>query len=357
MTDQRTVRQRKRSRIHDFAWGVWPWMNWLLPIVGIFAVGNGGWFLLMLLVMSPILVPILGLLGSLPRFLLRRAGWSTAPAPVTTLLFVQWWAWIIAMITPLGATDSIPIPAIMQELSPRPIAGQFLTSLLAAAGGTAVVCWVVVLILVIVLRRRSDRASTGRGWALVARTTAILLPLLFFALIWLGGEVTAQQRDAAGATPAEVQTEPLSVQAARALERYESVQSQLSQVRGMLADDGWRLFSRGFESRGSWASGIDEYGFDLRFDRELVTGETVDLDAARAELLALGWTEDERGQLVDSYGNTLLFWADEHSVSVWLTSPSWWGDAYDLSDELDRDAADSEDVFARTYAYDEWPAP
>lgn len=343
-----------RSDIHSFAWGVWPWMNWGLPLVAIITVGNGGWALLMLLMISPVLVPVLGLLGSLPRFLLRKSGITTTPAPITGLLFVHWWAWAAAMITPPGATDGSPIPAVMQGLSPRPISGGFLQAVMLGGSGIAVACWITVLILAIVLRARAALPAAPKRWTLVAWLAAVMLPVLFAAMIWLGGAVTAQQRDAAGETVAEAQTQAMSVQAQRALERHEQAQEQLSQVRGMIADDGWRISQRGIDRRTSFADAVDSYGFDLRFEHEPLAEGPVDVEAIEEELIGQGWTKDETGALVDPHGNVVEIYSNESSLQVSLVSPAWWGDSYELSDEL---GYGLDDAFARTYAYDEWPTP
>lgn len=352
----RDAPRRGRQGIHSFTWSLWPWMNWLLPVVGILCVGNGGWALLLLLVVSPVLVPAAGLLGSLPRFVLRRSGAVTTPAPITALLLLQWWAWGAAMITPPGATDGSPIPAVMQVLSPLPISGGFLSAVLLGASLIAVSCWIAVLVIAIVLASRAEpaRRQGAKGWTAAAWIAAFALPLLLVATIWLGGAVTAQQRDAAGATVAEVQALPLSEQAARAVERHDRAQAQLSAVRGMIAEDGWELSSRGIDTRTSFSEAVESYGFDLRFEHRASPGESVDADAVAAELLRQGWTEGERGAIVDPHGNVVEISANDDRVWVSLNSPTWWGDAYDLFEELGGyDPADG--AFEQTYAYDEWP--
>lgn len=343
-----------RSDIHSFAWGIWPWMNWGLPLVAIITVGNGGWALLMLLVISPVLVPVLGLLGSLPRFLLRKSGITTTPASITALLFVQWWAWVAAMITPPGATDGSPIPAVMQGLSPAPISGGFLQAVMLGGSGIAVMCWIAVLVLAIVLRTKTSPPAASKRGTLIAWIAAVMLPVLFVAMIWLGGAVTAQQRDAAGETVAEVQALALSVQAERALERHEQAQGQLSLVRGMIADDGWGISQRGIDRRTSFTEAVDSYGFDLRFHHEPLAEGPVDVEAIEGELIGQGWMKDEKGALVDPHGNVVEIFSNENGLRVSLVSPSWWGDSWDISDEL---GYGLDDAFARTYAYDEWPTP
>lgn len=352
---ERAVSPMRGGGIHDLTWSVWPWVNWLLPILAIFAVGNNGWGLLMLLVVSPVLVPVLALLGSLPRFLLRRAGATTTPPPVTVLLFVQWWAWVAAVITPPGATDSRPIPAVMQGLSPRPLSGDFLGAVMAGGALLGVLCGVAVLVLAIILRTKTLSVPAVRRWTRASLIAAFALPVLFVALIWTGGEVTAQQRDAAGDTVAEVQAQPLSQQAARALERHEQTQTRLSEARGMIAADGWRVSARGIDQRLSSKHGVDAYGFDLEFEHDRVSDEVV--QAARADLLAAGWSEGERGRLVDAQGYSIEIVAYAEVVVVSVSSPTWWGEDYDLSEELGLyDRSPSDEAFVRTYASDEWPS-
>ncbi|MFK3677871.1 hypothetical protein ACI2IP_09065 [Microbacterium sp. NPDC090218] len=356
-----TAPRRGPRDIHRFVWDLWPWMNWLLPVVAIFFVGNGGWALMALLLFSPLLVPAAGLLGSLPRFILRKSGRTTTPAPVTTLLFVQWWAWAAAMITPPGATDGSPIPAVMQAFSARPISGGFLYAVMLTASGVAVACWIAVLVIAIVTSTRSP-ARASSPWTVVAWIAAFVLPLLYVAMIWLGGVVTAQQRDAAGVTVAEAQARPLSVQTQEAQERYERAQSQLSIVRGLLAEDGWAEPSWGIDHRTTFSDAVESYGFDLEFEHEPLAAGAVDVEAVEAELRRQGWVDGERGTIVDPEGNAVEILETEHVLTVSLTSPTWWGDAYELSDELDDQRGDDlEAVLARraaaalTYAFDEWP--
>lgn len=75
-----------------FLWLAWPWVNWILPALLIFGYSfsnSAGWDGLFLLFLSPVLVPAFGLLGSLPRFIMRRRGYEAAPAPVGVMLAVH----------------------------------------------------------------------------------------------------------------------------------------------------------------------------------------------------------------------------------------------------------------------------
>jgi hypothetical protein len=342
-----------RRDIHSFTWVVWPWVNWLLPVLAIFCIGNNGWALLALLLFSPVLVPAAGLLGSLPRFLLRRSGSTTTPGPITVLLFVQWWAVITGMITPAGATDGRPIPAIMQGLSPRPISSAYLSDVMLVAAGIVVACWIAVLAIASVTASRKHVWASKR-WTVVAGVAAVGLPLLFVATAWLGGAVTAQQRDAAGATVAEVQAQPLSSQAQQALERHDRAQAQLSLVRGMIAGDGWQASMRGFGDLTTFAEGADSYGVDIAFRYDVPAGDAVDVDAVVAELRQRGWTDGERGALLDPDGNTIEIDAYDQTIVVSLVSPRWWGDSDDLNEEL---GVYHDDSAAEPYAYDDWPSP
>jgi len=340
--------------IHSFVWVGWPWVNWLLPVVAILCIGNNGWALLALLLFSPVLVPVAGLLGSLPRFILRRSGITTTPGPITALLFVQWWAVITTMITPPGATDGSPIPAIMQGLSPRPISGAYLSVVMLVGAVIVVVCWIAVIAIASITASRK-RANPSKRWTLVAWIAAVGLPVIFIATIWSGGAVTAQQRDAADATVAEVQAQPLDVQAQRALERHEQAQAQLSVVRGLISEDGWHASLRGFGRLTAFAEAADSYGVEIAFRYEPPSADAVDVSAVEAELRQRGWTDGERGALIDPEGNTIEIDAYDQTVVVSLVSPRWWGDSFDLNEELG--VYDGHDDDAQVYAYDEWPSP
>lgn len=344
-----------REDIHSFVWKLWPWVNWLLPVIAILCIGNNGWGMLLLLFASPLLVPVLGLLGSLPRFILRKSGITTTPAPITSLLFVQWWAVITAMITPPGITDGRPIPPLMQGLSLRPISGDYLSMVLLVGTAIVVACWIAVLTIASITASRK-RASDSKRWTVVAWVAVAVLPLMFVATILLGGAVTAQQRDAAGDTVAEVQAQPLNVQAQRALERHERAQAQLALVRGLIAEDGWQVSLRGFDDRTTLADAVDGYGVGIAFEYEPSATDAVDVSAIEAELRQQGWTVDADGSFIDPDGNTVEIDEYEGVIEVSLVSPRWWGDSYELSDELG--VYDGQDeVRARTYTADEWPAP
>lgn len=346
--------QRSEVGIHAFVWAIWPWMNWLLPLAAIFCVGNSGWGLIILVVASPVLVPIAGLLGSLPRFLLRRSG-AAAPAPITTLLIVQWWAWVTAMVTPAGATDTTPIPAMMQQMSSRPISADYLNAVLAGASLTGALCGVAVLVLAIVSTRRAEgepRAG-ATGWTWSAWLAIGLLPLLFMAVVWFGGVATDQQRDASGASVGEVQAQRFAVQVDVAGERYEQAQEQLSRVRGMIAVDGWRPSTRGLDTRTLTAEAVDSYGVDIVFERDPLADGV--LDGLEDSLIEQGWTRGGDGAIVDPQGHVVEIFADENIVRVSLVSPTWWGDAYDLSDALGFYDDGFDDDYERTYAWDDWP--
>lgn len=355
--------------IQGFVWAVWPWMNWLLPaflVLHGFLAGNGGWETLMLLFASPVLVPVTGLLAALPRFILRKRGHETAPGPIIWLLFVNWWSWITFTITMRGSTDSSPLPSILSAIITVPLSTPYEQTLLLASVGLAVLAWTAILIIVLVLPVPATRRRT---WTLTSWIAAFAVPMLLIGIVWAGVVATAQQRDAAGDTVAEIQATDVSVQMQRAEARYALTQQRLSAVREVIAEDGWRVIS----SSGGWAwqngfsysddydcqlAAADCYGVDARFTLEGVPAgidRAYLVDAVRP----LGWKLPLTGRLeaTDVDGFTLkIEELDPDTLSVEIESPSWWGDPYELGQALGEGGRgpDEEDL-DRTYRYDEWP--
>ena len=348
-------KQRNRG-IHGFTWAIWPWMSWVLPVAAVFIGGNAGWSLIFALMLSPVFVPATGLLGMLPRFLLRKAGHTVTPAPISALLFVHWWAWVAAMISMRGSSDAAPSPALIERLSPWTIAGSMLEVVVFVAIVVAVASWIAILVIVLVTRSRPVPAAGGGtgAWTAVSWTAALLMPVALVAGGALAGAVTAQMKDAAGATVAAVQSEPADSLVAQAVTRHDEAQAQLSVVRALIADDGWTRTNRGVNDRTSYREMLPSYGLSLRFEHDLA-GIDVDLDAIRAELLASGWVEGAEGTIVDPDGNIVTMAMTETGLLLSLDTPTWWGDAGEINTALGIPELPTDEFYAETFAADEWP--
>ncbi|MFS0853867.1 hypothetical protein [Microbacterium sp. 179-I 3D4 NHS] len=353
--------------ILGFVWVLWPWMNWIVPVFVVFHgfLGSGGWETLMLAFASPIVVPASGLLGALPRFILRRRGHATTPGPIAGLLFLNWWAWFTAAITMPGAGDSGSIDSLLRAAVTAPLSQRYEEGLYVGSIVVALVAWTTVLVLACLLRPASPPALPA-SWTAVTWIAAFVVPALLVAAVQAGVVVTAQQRDAAGVTVVEAEALPIAAQAALAQERYALTQERLSSVRGIVAEDGWRIRSEdgrylgqstfGSRDRECEQADAECYGFDIRFVLEGADARSLDAASIVEELRAAGWDLPATGRLeaTDDDGFTLrLEGLGAETVRVEMTSPIWWGEKYGIREELGLEP--TEEDRSRTYRFDEWP--
>lgn len=359
----------KPTGIRGFTWAIWPWMSWILPAFFTFHgfLGGGGWGTLLLMLASPIFIPAMGLLGMLPRFILRKKGHAAAPAPIVWLLFVNWWAWFALTITMQDAGDSGPTDTLLRATLTARLSTEYEQIIFLAAVAIAMASWVAVLILAIRQPPPVPGAPTRDGsWDAVSWNAAFLVPALLVATVFAGVQLTALQQDAAGDTVAAVEALPIETQAQRAESNYALTQQRLSQVRELISDDDWVLReedgnwvgSSGFGSSYGACGGADAdcYTFDAGFRLELPPAG-FDPEGAEftAQLRELGWTATDRAwEWTDADGFSLdvLHYANDDGVTVEIASPSWWGDTYELRQVIgERD----DSGLGRPYRFDEWP--
>lgn len=356
--------------IRGFVWALWPVMSWLLPVFFVFHgfLGGGGWGTLILMFTSPIFIPAMGLLGMLPRFILRKRGHTTTPAPLVWLLFVNWWAWVAFTITMQDAGDSGPLETLLGSLVPARLSSTYEQGIFVGAVVIAALSWLAVLLLGIAQPPPRPGAPTrGGAWDAVSWNAAFLVPALLVGAVALGVQVTALQTDAAGDTVAQVEALPIAAQADRAEANYTRTQQKLSEVRELIAEDDWRVR----DENGGWVRGpafASSYGacggsdaecyvFEVGFALETApTGFDSYDDAWDSRLSELGWMPSERGYgWTDADGFTLE--VDQRQnldrLVVAIESPSWWGDTYDIRQELGE--PDEDLGLGLTYRFDEWP--
>lgn len=339
------------SGIHAFVWNAWPWVNWLLPVFFCFHgwLGSGGWETLFLTVLSPVIIPVFGLLASVPRFILRKRGHTTAPGPVVWLLFLNGWSWFVAPLTIPGPTDGQPHPSLLQSLVGLPLSDGYQGAMLIGCVILGTLCWVAVVILAGILAPQSD--PSGRKWRIISWISAFVIPTLFVVVSIIGVHVTAGRLDAASETSGQVASRSIPDQIELAEERHEQTQRSVSAVRALIADDGWEiqggLNGLSYECR---SLHVECYFIDFDFLHE--TGGTgLDRDALIAQIESLGWTAAETGGLVDAEGRELrINISEEGAVRLEVQTPWWWGDSFDLLESL-TDSGTRPDSFAA----DEWP--
>ncbi|GAB3595924.1 hypothetical protein GCM10027408_03390 [Microbacterium tumbae] len=330
-------------------------MNWLLPIFVCFHgwLGGGGWETLALSVLSPVIVPVAGLLGSLPRFLLRRRSHRRTPAPIVWLLFTNWWSWFVFAAAMSGATDGAPLDSMLRSVVPAPLSMAFEYGILLGGAGIGVLSWLVILLLAIGLRTDADGA--GRGGVVLGWIAAFGVPALLGVIVILGVQTTLAQTDAAGQTMAESRAVAIGEQADAARARYAAAQERLADVRALIADDGWVIQYYGLSTASPESRLRDGacYGIEVSFMHPSA-GTRTDIAAIEAALAGAGWTRLSEGDFVDAEGGRLEIQAlREGEVQVTYENGIWWGDPYDLRDP--RSFEESDAARARTYRADEWP--
>jgi len=236
--------------------GAWPWVAWFLPPL-LFAVkffsGTGGWEMLMLLFALPVVLPVMGLLYMLPRFVLRKRGHGFVPLTVAVLMVASWWGLVASVLAWRGVGDSGSVDSMLAELfwgfSQRAEAVTALIGALVAVGA-----WFAAAVCAFAMEPASRRGEPGgpvdpavqgvQDRALRrARLWWIALPAvpLALAVAVSGIEVVAmvgprdtggeREIDAAWRSPAET----LRVME----ERWDETQGVLVPVREALTREGW----------------------------------------------------------------------------------------------------------------------
>ncbi|MFK4729412.1 hypothetical protein ROT00_06980 [Agromyces mediolanus] len=338
------------SAIARFTWVIWPWMNWLVPafvcLHGLF--GNGGWESLVLIPASVVLVPGTALLGALPRFLLRRAGYRSAPLPIVPLLFVVWWGWSCVGAAMPGATDGAPLPSMLDAMTGGRLPSAIETGVMAAGAAAALVCWSAVLVIAVRLRARpaaTEGPGRRRTSEIVAWTAAFVVPLTIIGSCVAGVGLQATAQDADGDTFAAVAARDADARDELDRQRYEATQRALATVRAQIAPNDWT----GAEARARsardcpWRTATtDCYAITARFAR--ATSASPDFAALADALRASGWEVEDA--VTDEWGAVELETRSPAGVSVRVrfstgaggqqfvnttaTSPSWWGASFEV---------------------------
>ncbi|GAA5146797.1 hypothetical protein GCM10025768_05870 [Microbacterium pseudoresistens] len=174
--------------LRGFVWYAWPWVNWLLPVYVVFHgfLGNGGWESVMLMMGSPVIIPAAGLLGSLPRFIMRKSGHRYAPWPLLPALFVLWWSWLTAAMAMPAVGDSGSDPSILSGFVSGGLSEGFENGVMAASILLGALAWVLVLGL-------ASSLPIGAGERppapLLGRLSFFVVPLILVAVVVIGGLV------------------------------------------------------------------------------------------------------------------------------------------------------------------------
>lgn len=343
-----------RIRMNRVVWRLWPFLNWVLPalFVGAGYILNGpvlGAFVFLLA--SPVVVVASGLVGALPRFVLRRRGWRTTPQQVTWLLILNWWGWILLALSYTYSPDLTP--SLLRRWTGALLSEGAGQVIFFAAAVAVLATWAAVLVLASTLRvgdAPADRRWTRGAWAAV-----IAGPVAIALAVGAGGLTTPQERDASGATVAEVRAMPAEEQLAIAQERYDAVQALLVPTREAIAETGWTVRDSGFRS--GWAACDTQVIACYKIEATYEVAASIDASLRRSLVDALradGWDVSEDSGNVfasDREGYSISVFPVDDKAQVSVSSPLWYGDSEEMRALLPGDAP-ADDA---TYAYDQWP--
>lgn len=196
---------------------------------------------------------------------------------------------------------------------------------------------------------------------------AIAAPCIAAIVAVLGGSIDNSRTDGAGEQPEPAFARTLDEQLELLAQREEQTQTALSEVRQLIADDGW-MNAHPWMFRSCEREAHSCY--DIYTTAEIAQGDADSaIDASFSdELRDAGWRSVAKppychGSNLQSFrnddGQRLCVELDGETLSVALVSPHYWGDLFALRDAAHPDAA----IFnprswdqSATYRWDEWQA-
>lgn len=243
-------------------WYLWLPVAWLLPILLILLrFASGGWETLILMMVSPGIVPAVALLAALPRFILRRQSWRHAPASVAALMIASAWGLAFLSLATRGTGDSGTIDSPLGEILPG-LSERSENQLAMIGMILALTSYVAALVVTCVLAARSPRSGdpdplAGQprkpGWWVVTRelipiAALLLVPLLAAGVNWVGISVMRDgPKDFAGRSEGQVVALDEAAFAASRDQAWDRLQRQAAPVRAGIAGDGWLVAAGGGE--------------------------------------------------------------------------------------------------------------
>lgn len=257
---------------------------------------KAGWETVILMVTAPITIPAIGLLGSLPRFLLRKKGHTEVPIPVAVMLIVQWWGLIFFSLAMEGVGDSGSFPSVMAQMFSLTGNVASWTSALSILMWAAL--FVITIITAIVIAQTGEPETQKRSrLPLIA---LVLTPVLIIVIGVVASEVErsaairAEDHGGLAGTKAQQITD---LETSRSLEdeHWEALQVELSGIRSEVSDSGWIHELHNI----IWpveVKEISETQYRLESTWRLYTEEDRDavMDRASTWLEAQGWEIEHR---------------------------------------------------------------
>lgn len=294
-------------------WQAWPYVNWLLPVVLIASYSfsdSAGWDGFFLVLFSPLLVPALALLGSLPRFIMRRRGHTAAPVAMWAMLAAHWWGAAFFFWSIRGTGDSGSLGSMLGEALGLSERGEAAVG--AVALGCVVVAWVAELTAAGASPQRSEVSpvAPNRALSLVSGLSFALVPLLLLGLgmlvslvgpapgagggtgSGLAGSADPTRPDGLGDTAEEARavTDAEAVRARQA-RAWEQTQEAVVPLRASLAEEGWTLYNTDPNGIDPWSAREEgRYAVDVAWmlEREATVEQL--FEAASAAVTDGGWS-------------------------------------------------------------------
>ncbi|GAA3662668.1 hypothetical protein [Microbacterium marinilacus] len=378
--------------LNQVVWGLWPVIAWLLPVflfLTRMATDSDGWEALLLLLASPVVLPVIALAGLLPRFILRRErrGRVSAGTFVTTLMLLHWWGMALFALAQRGTGDSGSLSSSLQSWQSWLPPG--LNSALSVAGMTIMIAaWLGAAALA---ARGFARGRSGRAWTPWA---ALLAPPLLLAAILCAAYIIHLfgERDASGNTEADVVWMSVDDAVTRKEAHWDAAQEHLAPLREAITPVGW-IAQAGWYDGVTYGDTLDsyrdrgEYAMLVVWRVDIPVSPTDAASTLERALPETGWTVLVRPENVaDSgaefradgeHGYDLLVSLNsssaadseqagtataERSTTVTLTmrSPDYWTEGQGLLEWSDLATAEQVDEVwgevPRRFSFDDWPA-
>lgn len=139
-------------------WACWLWLVWLLPafLIVVKTVMPGGSERIFLMLFSVVIIPLAGVLGWLPRLILKKRGFRYAPSAVSAVFCVHWVAFALTVLSISGATAQGPIPSPLSVI--LPFVGDETSRRVGLISAVIVgLSYVALMVLAMVIRRSMER--------------------------------------------------------------------------------------------------------------------------------------------------------------------------------------------------------
>ena len=329
-------------------WRSWLWVSWFIfPAAFLFRsfAGVGGWESLFAVLFSPLIVPGVGLLGAVPRFVLKHRGFRSIPVSVGVTIVTSCWGLVMICLSMPGATDAAPIESVVRATFGF-VSQRAEETLLGISFIVWVGAYLAALVLVFVLRP-APPALAGAVEAAVPQqfgaagiaapdaepapaaahrarrsNIAALIAVCVVPAMLIGGAVAADyvsmngERDFGGQKEIEVAGLSLDQQRDRHEAQWREAQEALAPLRTEISPTGWRVL-------GGAGIDYDEYSYSDTFNYQVdvVWGRALAGDpesvakSARKSAEQQGWMLreiDDGPTYTARPGEPGIFWEDEN---------------------------------------------